>query len=87
MQQSSTRFPNFIGLALYKNYESRSCSTNSKKVNKEGVKSAKGCKMPRCKICGGEYPPEEMVGDICINCMSAMLQKDGIDLGLGIEDL
>ena len=43
--------------------------------------------MPKCKICGQEYPPEEMVGDICVNCMSAMMQKDGIDLGLGIEDL
>ena len=41
--------------------------------------------MPICKICGGEYPPEEMVGDICVNCASAMMQKDGIDLGLGIE--
>ena len=42
--------------------------------------------MPKCKICGKEYPPEEMVGDICINCASAMMQKDGIDFGLGMED-
>ena len=41
--------------------------------------------MPKCKICGQEYPPEEMVGDICINCASAMMQKDGIDFGLEIE--
>lgn len=39
--------------------------------------------MPKCKICGQEYPPDKMVGDICINCASAMMQKDGIDLGLG----
>jgi len=43
--------------------------------------------MPKCKICGQEYSPEEMVGDICINCASAMMQKDGIDLGLGMEEL
>ncbi len=42
--------------------------------------------MPICKICGGEYPPEEMVGDICINCASAMMQKDEIDMVLGIEE-
>jgi len=42
--------------------------------------------MPKCKICGQKYPPEKMVGDICINCASAMMQKDGIDMGLGIED-
>jgi len=43
--------------------------------------------MPKCKICGQEYSPEEMVGDICINCASAMLQKDGINLGLGKKSL
>ena len=43
--------------------------------------------MPICKICGGEYPPEKMVGDICIDCASAMTQVDGIDMGLGMEDL
>ncbi len=43
--------------------------------------------MPICKICGGEYPPEKMVGDICIDCASAMMQVDGIDMGLGMEDL
>ena len=43
--------------------------------------------MPICKICGGEYPPEEMVDDICINCASAMMQKDGIDLGFGVEHM
>ena len=42
--------------------------------------------MPICKICGKENPPEKMVGDICINCASAIMQKDGINLGLGIED-
>ena len=42
--------------------------------------------MPICKICGEEYPPEEMVGNICVNCASAMMQKDRIDFGLGIED-
>jgi len=43
--------------------------------------------MPKCKICGQEYPPEKMVGDMCINCASAMMQKNGIDFGLGIENL
>ena len=42
--------------------------------------------MPICKICGGEYPPEEMVDDICINCASAMMQKDGINMELEIEN-
>ena len=41
--------------------------------------------MPICKICGGKYPPEEMIGYIYINCVSAMMQKDWIDFGLGIE--
>ena len=31
--------------------------------------------MPTCKICGKEYPPEEMLGDIFINCASAMMQS------------
>ncbi len=43
--------------------------------------------MPICKICGKEYPPEEMVDDICINCASAMMQNDGADIGLGVDKL
>jgi hypothetical protein len=39
-----------------------------------------------CKICGEDYPPEEMSSDdVCLNCSSSMLQNDGIDLGLGFE--
>ncbi|MEF8847975.1 MAG: hypothetical protein V5A68_02450 [Candidatus Thermoplasmatota archaeon] len=42
--------------------------------------------MPFCKICGEEYPPEEMTDEgICLNCASSMMQKDGIDMGLGDE--
>lgn len=39
-----------------------------------------------CKICGEDKPPEKMQSDdICLDCASAMLQKDGIDVGLGDE--
>ena len=42
--------------------------------------------MPICKICGGDFPPEEMTDEgICLNCASSMLQEDGIDMGLGDE--
>jgi len=41
--------------------------------------------MPICRICGGKYSPREMIGDICINCVSAMMQKDGADFGLGVN--
>jgi hypothetical protein len=42
--------------------------------------------MEICKICGGEYPIDEMTDeDICLNCASSMLQNDGIDMGLGDE--
>ena len=39
-----------------------------------------------CEICGEELETEEeMIDGICINCASAMLQIDEIDIGLGIE--
>ncbi len=37
-----------------------------------------------CSICGEDKTEEEMSSnDICLDCASAMLQKDGIDMGLG----
>ena len=37
--------------------------------------------MPICSICGEEFPEDEMTDGICLNCASAMLQDDDIDLG------
>jgi len=40
-----------------------------------------------CKVCGIELLDDDEKEDgICTDCMSAMLQEDGIDMGLGIED-
>lgn len=43
--------------------------------------------MPICEICGEEFPEEEMTDEgICLNCASAMLQQDEIDMGMGFEE-
>jgi len=31
--------------------------------------------MPICKICGDEFPEDEMVGDVCFSCASIMHDK------------
>lgn len=39
-----------------------------------------------CKVCGEEFPEENLNEEgICDNCISSILQKDGVDLGLGVE--
>ena len=38
-----------------------------------------------CRICGEDKSEELMSSsDICLDCASALLQKDGIDMGLGM---
>jgi len=41
--------------------------------------------MPVCSICDEEYDEYDMCDGICIDCMSAMSQEDGIDLDLGYD--
>jgi len=41
--------------------------------------------MPTCSICGEEREEYDMINGICVDCASAMMQEDGIDLGLGFE--
>jgi len=43
--------------------------------------------MMYCNICGDELEPEEEEEGICWNCQSAILQEDGIDMGVGDEEL
>ena len=38
--------------------------------------------MRICKICGGEYPEEEMIDSICINCSGSIIHTDEIPPGV-----
>jgi hypothetical protein len=34
--------------------------------------------MKKCSICGDSYPPEDMIGDICISCGGSIMHNDDI---------
>jgi len=38
--------------------------------------------MSKCSICGEKKSKDDMIGDICQDCASSMVQEDDIDLGL-----
>ena len=38
--------------------------------------------MVRCSICGEKKSKDEMIGGICQDCASSLLQEDDLDVGM-----
>lgn len=38
--------------------------------------------MVKCSICGERKSKDEMVGDICQDCASSIVQEDDFDVGI-----
>ena len=38
--------------------------------------------MAKCSICGEKKTKNEMIGDICQDCASSLLQEDDFDVGI-----
>jgi hypothetical protein len=38
--------------------------------------------MPKCSICGEKKNKEELIGDLCQECSSALLKEEEYDIGM-----